>query len=83
MDFITGLLLVDPTIRMSIEEALAHPVRPPPSPLIQLISSGSMSIQPGLKCIPTLSLPNQMEIHTVSQNTTEWYVPPRKFMLMK
>jgi hypothetical protein len=34
MDFITGLLLVDPAIRMSIGEALAHPVRPPLSPLV-------------------------------------------------
>jgi hypothetical protein len=31
MDFITGLLLVDPTIRMSMKEALAHPVRPIPA----------------------------------------------------
>jgi hypothetical protein len=29
MDFITGLLLADPAMRMSIEEALVHPVRPP------------------------------------------------------
>ena len=75
MDFITGLLLVGPAIRMSIEEALAHPVRPPLSPLIQLTGSGSMSIPPKLKCIPIQSLPSQMEIHTVSLNTTEWYVP--------
>jgi hypothetical protein len=65
MDFITGLLLADPAIRMSVDEALAHPVRPPLPSLIQLTGSGSMSIPPKLRCVPIQSLPSQMVIHTV------------------